>query len=228
VTLPASIAALRHRLIVSCQADPGDPLDDPTIMAAMAQVVVKGGAAAIRANGPANIQAIRQVVDVPIFGIWKVDYSDSPVYITPTIDDARQVAAAGCDVLTVDATRQSRPNNETLADYFKALKNEFNLPLMADVSTVDEGLQAADLGADLVATTLAGYTPYSLQSDQPDFQLVSDLAYRLDIPVILEGRVRSPDHVREALRHGAFAVVVGSMITRPAAITAYFVGGLVE
>jgi N-acylglucosamine-6-phosphate 2-epimerase len=138
------------------------------------------------------------------------------------------VVDAGCDVLTVDATQQPRPNGETLPDFFKALKRLFDLPLMADVSTVDEGLQAADLGADLVATTLSGYTPYSLQSDRPDFQMVSDLAYRLDIPVILEGRVRAPDDVREAFNHGAFAVVVGSMITRPAAITAYFARGLAE
>lgn len=226
MTLPDKLLALRHKLIVSCQAEPGDPLDDPAILAAVAQSAVQGGAAAIRANSPTHIQAIRQVVDLPIFGIWKVDYPDSPVYITPTMTEAQQIVEVGCDVLTVDATRQERPNGETLADYFEALKSAFDLPIMADVSTLDEGLQAAALGADLVATTLSGYTPYSLQTDRPDFQLVSDLSYQLDIPVILEGRIRTPADVQEALGHGAFAVVVGSMITRPAHITAYFAQGL--
>jgi N-acylglucosamine-6-phosphate 2-epimerase len=218
--------SLRGQLIVSCQADYGDPLDDPAIMAAMARVVVQNGAAAIRANAPANIQAIRAVVDVPIFGIYKYEYPDSPVYITPTLAEAEQVVAAGCDVLTVDATGQDRPNGQTLADYFQALKQAFTLPLMADVSTVDEGLQAADLGADLVATTLSGYTPDSPRREGPNFQLISDLAYRLEIPVILEGRVRSPDDVRRGLDAGAFAVVVGSMVTRPGHITAFFRQGL--
>ncbi len=226
MTLPAPIAALRHKLIVSVQADAGNPMDDPAILAAMAQTVAQSGAAAIRAGGPDNIRAMRAVVDLPLIGLWKVDYPDSPVYITPTMTEARQIVDTGVDVLAVDATQQPRPNGETLADYFKALKSEFDVPIMADVSTLEEGLRAADLGADLVATTLAGYTPYSQKSDGPDFQLLSDLEYRLDVPVILEGGVRTPDDVRQGLRHGAFAVVVGSMITRPGVITAYFAQGL--
>lgn len=221
------LESLRHRLIVSVQADKGDPLDDPHILAAMARSVVQGGAGAVRAGGPANIRAIRQVVAVPIIGLYKVDYPDSPVYITPTIKEARQVVAADCDLLAVDATQQPRPGGESLDSYFRALKAEFSLPVVADVSTLDEGLRAADLGADMVATTLAGYTPYSRQPDGPDFQLAADLVTRLNVPVIVEGRIRTPAEARHALELGAFAVVVGSMITRPGAITAYFLAGIV-
>jgi N-acylglucosamine-6-phosphate 2-epimerase len=220
------LMALRHQLIVSVQADPGSPLDDPAILAALAQTVVQGGAAAIRASRPENIRAIRQAVSVPILGIYKYDYPDSPVYITPTIQEARLIVEAGCDILAVDATGQRRPNDEPLAAYFKSLRAAFSLPIMADISTLDEGLYAADLGADLVATTLAGYTPYSRHPDGPDFQLVEDLTTRLSVPVIVEGRIRTPQDVRRAFDLGAYAVVVGSMITRPAHITAYFATGL--
>lgn len=219
--------SLKGKLIVSVQADAGNPMDDPYILAAMAEAVVQGGAGAVRAGGPVNIRAIRDAVDVPIIGLYKVSYSDSPVYITPTMKEARLIVKAGCDMLAVDATRQPRPGGETLTAYFKALKSEFTLPIMADVSTLEEGRRAADLGADMVATTLAGYTPYSRQLDGPDFQLAEELVRALKVPVVVEGRIRTPHDVRRALECGAFAVVVGSMITRPGAITAYFATGLI-
>lgn len=222
----AWLAPLRGGLIVSCQADEGSPLRDARIMAAMAQAVVRGGARAIRANTPEHIAAIRQVVDVPIFGIFKQVHPDSAVYITPTLDAARQVVAAGCDVLTVDATDRPRPGGESVETFIAALKDVFCLPLMADISTLAEGQRAAALGADLVATTLAGYTPYSRQMKGPDLRLIAALAAALDVPVIAEGRFATPEQVRAALDAGAFAVVVGSMITRPGHITAYFVEGM--
>ncbi len=220
------LAALHHGLIVSCQALEDEPLNTPEMLATLAKSAVMGGACAIRANRPENIRAIRQTVDVPIFGIYKRDYPDSPVYITPTLPDARAVVEAGCDILAVQATDQPRPKGESLADFFRALRREFDLPIMADVSTLQEGIAAADLGADLVATTMAGYTPYSRQLTVPDLQLVEELATQVSVPVIAEGRISTPEQARQALVAGAFAVVVGSMITRPNHITAYFLRGM--
>jgi N-acylglucosamine-6-phosphate 2-epimerase len=213
---------LQQQLIVSCQARPDEALDDPNILAALAQVVVANGAAAIRANYPRNIRAIRERVAVPIFGLFKQTYPDSPIYITPTLDEAKAIVEAGCDILTVEATNQPRPNGETLAAYINALKQNFHVPIMADISTLEEGIQAAALGVDLVATTMSGYTPYSRQLAGADFQLVAELAAAVDIPVIAEGRIQTPMDARRMLDAGAFAVVVGSMITRPGHITAYF------
>jgi N-acylglucosamine-6-phosphate 2-epimerase len=221
-------ANLRHCLIVSCQARDTEPTNDPAILAAMAKAAVLGGARAIRANKPANIRAIRQAVDVPIFGIFKQDYPDSSVYITPTLAEARAIVEAGCDVLTVQATDEPRPNGETLADYLHALKREFKVPIMADISTLEEGITAAELGADFVATTMSGYTPYSRQLPGPDLQLIRELSRAVSVPVIAEGRISTPDEARQALEMGAFAVVVGSMITRPNHITAHFVKGMSE
>jgi N-acylglucosamine-6-phosphate 2-epimerase len=222
----SSLASLRHGLIVSCQARDNEPTNEPAILAAMARAAVMGGACAIRANKPANIRAIRQAVDVPIFGIYKQDYPDSPIYITPTLAEARAIVEAGCDVLTVQATNQPRPDGETLADFLRALKRELNVPVMADISTLEEGITAAELGADLVATTMSGYTPYSRQLPGPDLELIHELAQAVSVPVIAEGRISTPEEARQALEMGAFAVVVGSMITRPNHITAHFIKGM--
>jgi N-acylglucosamine-6-phosphate 2-epimerase len=96
-------------------------------------------------------------------------------------------------------------------------------PVMADVSNLDEGLLAADAGADLIATTLSGYTQYSTQQDEPDFDLIQQLSRRLSIPIIAEGRIATPEQAAQALEHGAFAIVSGSAITRPQWITRRFV-----
>jgi N-acylglucosamine-6-phosphate 2-epimerase len=195
---------------------------DAQIMAAVAQSVVAGGAAAVRANTPEHIRAIRAAVDVPIFGIYKREYPDSDVYITPTLKEVEAIVAAGCDVIAVDATARTRPHGQVLEAFIASIKREFALPLMADVSTVAEGVAAERLGADMVATTMAGYTPHSRQLATPDFTLIEELAAAVRVPIIAEGRIATPEDARRALDCGAYAVCVGSMITRPSAITAYF------
>jgi len=220
------LASLRGKLIVSCQARESEPLRDPRIMAVMAQAAVMGGAVGIRANGADDIRAIKQVVDVPVFGILKHKLADTAVFITPTLDDVREIADAGCDVIVVEATDQPRHNGEALADFLSAIKREFDVPIMADISTLAEGITAAELGADIVATTLSGYTPYSRQQSAPDFALIEELAAKVNVPIIAEGRIATPTEARQAIDSGAFAVVVGSMITRPSHITEYFVKGM--
>lgn len=207
------LAKLKKGLIVSCQARPGSPLRLPEVMAAMAKAAEVGGAAGIRANGPADISAIRAVTGLPIIGILKKEYPDSEVYITPTLEDARIVAAAGADILAMDCTDRPRPDGLSVAQAIRLYQRELRLPVMADTSTLQEGLQAAEAGADLVATTLSGYTPYSRQLATPDFELVAGLAERLSLPVIAEGRIASPEAACRALETGAYAVVVGTAIT---------------
>lgn len=217
--------AVKDGLIVSCQAREGEPLRDPHIQALMALAASSGGACAIRANGPADIVAIKERVALPVFGILKQAYPGFPVYITPTMAEACAVGAAGADVVTVDATANPRPGGCDLAEFYRELCG-LDLPLMADVSTAEEGRAAAGLGFDFVATTLAGYTPYSRQGEEPDLALVWELASSVHVPVIAEGRFATPEQARQALDAGAWAVVVGSMITRPGHITAYFVRGM--
>jgi N-acylglucosamine-6-phosphate 2-epimerase len=179
----------------------------------------------IRANGPEDIAAIRAAVNLPIIGIYKVDLPGFAVRITPTLESARQVAAAGADILAVDATLRPHPDGLDFAARVQALKAMAHCPVMADVSNLEEGLAAEASGADIVATTLSGYTGPGPIPPGPDFGLIAALAHKVKVPVIAEGRFATPLQVAQALDAGAFAVVVGGAITRPQWITAQFVQG---
>mgnify|MGYP001419028234 CR=1 FL=1 len=222
-----TVASLKGGLIVSCQADPGDPLYGVVHMVAMARAARVGGAVAILTNGPLDLRAIREAVPLPVIGIVKRRYEGSPVYITPTVDEVRAVVAAGADIVAVDLTARPRPDGRSRAEFLAQIRAEFpGLPIMADISTLEEGLAAAELGMDLISTTLSGYTPYSPQQEEPDLGLVEALAQRANVPVVAEGRISSPQEARWAIEFGAFAVVVGTAITRPQKVTAWYAQAL--
>jgi N-acylglucosamine-6-phosphate 2-epimerase len=213
---------IKGNLIVSCQALEHEPLHGANIMAKMAEAAQMGGATAIRANGVDDIKAIKKAVALPVIGLVKRDYKDSDIYITATKREIDELLLAGVDMVALDATDRLRPNGESLEALVRYLKENHQL-VMADVSTFEEGLRAEKLGVDCVSTTLSGYTPYSKQLKGPDFEMIETLAKRLSIPVIAEGRISSPTEASYALQLGAYAVVVGSAITRPQLITEYYV-----
>ncbi|HWI61700.1 MAG TPA: N-acetylmannosamine-6-phosphate 2-epimerase [Symbiobacteriaceae bacterium] len=222
-----AIERLKGGLIVSCQADPGDPLYGVQHMVAMARAAQSGGAAGIRANYPQDVRGIKQAVPLPLIGIYKKRYPGSDVYITPTMAEVREIANAGADIIAVQLTNQKRPDDLTNKEFIAAIRREFpDLPIMADISTMAEGLAADALGVDLVSTTMSGYTPYSRQQEAPDFDLVWELAPECSVPVIAEGRIKTPDEARAARTVGAYAVVVGTAITRPQTVTAWFAEAL--
>ncbi len=212
---------IRGGLIVSCQALPGEPLFGSNIMAKMAIAAWEGGASGIRCNTPSDIEEIRKVVPLPIIGLYKD--GENEVYITPTLHHARQVAQAGAHIIAIDGTQRPRPDGKRLKEIIDAIHVEMGKIALADISTFQEGLLAQEAGADMVSTTLSGYTPYSPQQIEPDIDLVAQLSRRLTIPVLAEGRIHTPEEARLALEAGATAVVVGAAITRPQLITARFV-----
>lgn len=205
-------------LIVSCQARADNPLYGPQFMAAMAKAAEAGGAGGIRANGPEDVAAIRAVTELPILGLYKQWLEPYEVYITPDFAAAQAIAEAGADILALDATPRPRPQ-EGLAELIERIHTELDKPVCADVSTLEEGLRAVELGADCVATTLAGYTPYTLKTEGPDFALLRELVQALAVPVLAEGRFWTPEQVGRAFELGADAVVVGTAITNPREIT---------
>ncbi|MFO7633111.1 MAG: putative N-acetylmannosamine-6-phosphate 2-epimerase, partial [Caldilinea sp.] len=182
----AFVKQVRGRMIVSCQAQPHEPLFGTEIMARMAIAAEQGGAAAIRANTPVDIRAIRAVVSLPIVGLFKVDVPGYDVYITPRVEDACAVAEAGADIIAVDATVRPRPEFDSLAAFVAAIHDATGLPVLADISTYDEGIAAEAAGADLVSTTMSGYTPYSALLDGPDIDLVAALSKALTAPLLAE------------------------------------------
>ncbi len=215
---------LRHGLIVSCQAKIGSPLRDSKMMAAMAQAAEQAGAVGIRADGPADIEAIRGVVKIPIIGIYKQELPGTDVYITPTFESVQAVVAAGADLVALDATARPRPGDLTATELIRCCQTELGVPVMADISTMPEGIAAAEAGADLVATTLVGYTPDSRHLSPPNFELIHQLVITVATPVVVEGHISTPAEARRALDLGAYAVVVGAAITQPDQITRRFVG----
>ncbi|MCM3758335.1 N-acetylmannosamine-6-phosphate 2-epimerase [Sporosarcina aquimarina] len=213
---------IQHSLVVSCQALEDEPLHSSFIMSKMALAAKLGGAVGIRANSVEDIQAIKQEVDLPIIGIIKKDYPDEEVFITPTFAEISALAEEGVSIIALDGTKRMRPGNQTFEELLRQAKEMFPEQLfMADVSTLEEGVYAVEAGADIVAPTLAGYTPYS--KDVKPLELVKQLVEKVNVPVIAEGNFDTPEKAKLAIELGAHAVVVGSAITRPMNITEKFV-----
>lgn len=218
------LSKIQNGLIVSCQADEGEPLDSPSVMAAFARAAVRGGAFGIRAERPKNLIAIADAVDVPVIGLFKKKYSDSEVYITPTREEAVAILKTGVSIIALDATMRPRPHGEKLNQIIRAIREQSDALIMADISTLEEGIAAANLGVDLIGTTLSGYTENSKRqsvTEKPDFRLISELNKQFAgrIPIVAEGRIWTPGDAVEAFRCSAFAIVVGTAITRPTVIT---------
>ncbi|MCE2696315.1 MAG: N-acetylmannosamine-6-phosphate 2-epimerase [Nostocales cyanobacterium LE14-WE4] len=200
-------------LIVSCQAPVNSPLHDPYIIAAMAKAAVNNGAVAVRIDTPSHIQAVRQKVQVPIIGLWKQVITGSDVYITPQFHHAVAVAEAGADIIAIDATTRNRPGDEKLADIITLIHQQLNKPVMADVDTYEAAQLAVNAGADIVGTTLFGYTAQTKNFSPPGWELLTQIIENLNTFVICEGGISSPQMARKALDLGANAVVVGGAIT---------------
>lgn len=215
-----ALDTMRGGIVISCQPlpdEPADPMRDPYVQARVAASAVRGGAVALRINGVDDIRAVRQAVAVPIIGLIK--HGEGPVFITPTARHAVDAAAAGADIVAVDATDRPRPDGLAFSHTVAMIHEQTSTLVVADVSTADEGLAAVDAGADAVATTLSGYTAASAGRDGPDLALLATLTARLDLPVIAEGRYRTVEDVERGFENGAHAVVVGNAITSPLWLT---------
>lgn len=219
------VEAIKGKLIVSCQAYPGEPLRRAEITAAMAQAVVEGGAAAVRVQGVADIVATRQATDVPIIGLIK--YGHEGVYITPSVAHARACALAGAEIIAIDATFRPRLGGETFADAVRVIHEEFpGVLIMADCASLEDAKAAQEVGADFIGTTLAGYTPgyeYAREKTEgPDLEFVEQVLSAVSKPVIVEGRLHHPEDVAKVLEMGAHSACVGTAITHPTTITRWF------
>ncbi|MBO3445883.1 N-acetylmannosamine-6-phosphate 2-epimerase [Clostridium sp. CCUG 7971] len=216
---------IKGKLIVSCQALEDEPLHSPFIMGRMAKAAMEGGAVAIRAQGVEDIIEIKEVTSLPVVGIIKRNYEDSEIFITPTKKEVDELLTTGCEMIALDATNRKRPNDESLKELIDYIKSK-DVLVMADISNYEEGINAYKSGADCVSTTLSGYTPYTKKTDGPDLELMEKLVKDLSIPVIAEGKVNTPNDLKDAFSKGVHSAVVGSAITRPQLITEKFVKAL--
>jgi N-acylglucosamine-6-phosphate 2-epimerase len=222
---PFDISNLRGGLIVSCQSEGEDPFNRAESIARFARAAEMGGAVGIRARQAENIAAVKAAVELPVIGITKSEYPDGSVLITPGLADVEAVMTAGAEIVAMDATSRRRPNGMDGCAFLQHVKTKYDVTIMADVATLEEGLAAAAAGADFVGPTLHGYTPYTQRpaSGEPDWALLEALVTQAVAPVIMEGGIWTPAQARKALDLGVFAVVVGTAITRPRVITQVFV-----
>lgn len=216
---------VKGRLIISCQALPGEPLYGSETMGKMALAAKMAGAVAIRAQGVNDINEIKRVTGLPVIGILKRNYDDSEVFITATKTEIKELLTTQCEMIALDATKRKRPNDEKLEDLLKMIHDD-GREAMADCSTLEEAIEAEKLGFDCVSSTLAGYTDYSHYVDGPDVDLIKKMVETLTIPVIAEGKIHYPHQLKEVFDTGIHSAVVGGAITRPLEIAQRFIKAL--
>ena len=219
---------LKGGLIVSCYAgaDFNAEMAVPETMVCVAKSCIAGGAKAIRTNCE-TVPAVKAAVDVPVIGLKKIyrsgDMISGDFRITPTLKEVEELIKAGADGVAVDGTVRERYDGKTLEQFIGAVKKEFGAFVIADISTVEEGVAAWRCGADMVGTTLSGYTPYSknplpfgtLPSPEPDYAIIRELRAAGVPYIVAEGRITNGEKMRRALDAGAHSVVIGTSITEP-------------
>jgi N-acylglucosamine-6-phosphate 2-epimerase len=211
-------ARLRGGLVVSCQPVDDGPLDHDEVVARLAEAALAGGARALRIEGAARLAHVRRrLPDALLIGIVKRDLEGSAVRITPLLADVQALADAGADVIAVDATERPRP--VSVAALLQAIRDSGCIA-MADCAVLAEGDAAAALGFDIIGTTMSGYTGGSVPTE-PDWELLAQLSARYP-RVMAEGRVHTPAQVAKAFSLGAWAVTVGTAITRTELLTRSF------
>lgn len=221
------LSKIKGGIIVSCQALEGEDLYRPEggIMPLMAKAALNAGAVGIRAQGVRDIIDIKKEVNLPVIGIIKKSYDGMEQYITATMKEIDELVKTECEIIALDCTMRPRNDGVSINGFIEQIKLKYpDIILMADISTLEEGINAQKAGVDLVGTTLSGYTSYSKgKNNGPDINLVKELTSSINIPIIAEGRIHYPEQAKEALNAGAYAVVVGGAITRPREIATRFV-----
>lgn len=224
------IESIKGGLIVSCQALENEDLytKEGGIMPLMALAAKNAGAVGIRAQGVRDIIQIKELVDLPVIGIIKIAYEGMAQYITPTMKEIDELVETKCEIIALDCTMRPRFDGSTISDFIKEIKEKYpEIILMADISNLEEGINAEKAGVDFVGTTMSGYTPYTEgRGDGPDFELIKDLSENISLPIIAEGKIHYPSQAKEALEAGAHAIVVGGAITRPREIASRFVNAI--
>ena len=218
--------SMKDGLIVSCQVQHDDPIYSEEIVVKMAQAAKWAGAVGIRANSPEQIKAIKEQVDLPLIGLYKIWHDNTDVFITPTLEAAKEVWEAGAEIIALDCTDQLTAAGRPAYELLPIVKKEIpEAIIFADVSNYAEAKRAVEMGADIVAPTLYGYTESTKHIDHPDLREFARMCrdFKDDVYMMMEGHLYTPEDAIKCLYLGAHAVVVGSAITRPHLIAKRFV-----
>ena len=214
----ALLESFKNGLIVSCQVQKDDPIYTEDIVVKMAEAAKWAGAVGIRANSPEQIKAIKEKVDLPMIGLWKIWHEDTDVFITPTLEAAKAVWEAGAEIIALDCTKQITHEKTIAWDLLDIVKKEIpEAIIFADVSSYEEAAHAIAHGADIVAPTLYGYTKETEHIEGADYRMFAEMCrtFRDEAFVMMEGHIYTPEDAMKCIYLGAHSVVVGSAITRP-------------
>ncbi len=208
------LAKLREApLVASVQASPG-PLDHEDTLLRLARASAQMGVGVVRLEGVKSVRKLLPGLGLPVIGLLKRRYPDSEVYITPTAQDVDSMIDVGCHVVALDGTARPRPKGHELKGLIDRIHRRKTLA-MADCDSVASATAAAAAGADLISTTLGGYTDARPATEGPDLELLREIVRAVDVPVIAEGRYSQRWEIDAALRIGAVAVVVGGALNDP-------------
>ena len=223
---------IKGSIIVSCQATPGEPLYDPerSVMPLMARAARQAGAKMIRTSSVRDIVGIKEETGLPVIGLIKREYPGYTGRITMTMREVDECMEALSDIVSIDCTDTTRGDGLTAPEFLKLVKAKYpNIIIMADCATLEEAKAAYAAGADLVGSTMNGYTTATAHcKGDPNYELVEQMVAALPCPVIAEGRVHTPEQAKRMLDIGAWAVVVGGAITRPLEIASRFFAAVKE
>ena len=221
---------MKGTIIVSCQATPGEPLymRDQSMMYLMARAAKQAGAKMIRTSSVRDIVEIKEETGLPVIGLIKREYPGYTGRITMTMREVDECMEAMADIVSIDCTDCERGDGLTAPEFLREVKKKYpNIIIMADCATLEETVAAYEAGADLVGSTMNGYTPQTAHcKGDPNYELVEQMVAKLPCPVIAEGRVHTPEQARRMLELGAWAVVVGGAITRPLEIATRFMNAV--
>lgn len=218
--------SLKNGLIVSCQVQHDDPIYSEEIVIKMAQAALWAGAVGIRANSPEQIKAIKEHINLPVIGLWKIWNDNTDVFITPTLEAAKAVWEAGAEIIALDCTSQINSEGRPAYELLPIVKKEIpDAIIFADVSNYEEAKRAIELGADIVGPTLYGYTEDTKDIEYPDLREFARMCsdFSDEVYMIMEGHIYTPEDAIKCLYLGAHSVVVGSAITRPHLIAKRFI-----
>jgi len=223
------IERLKNCMIVSCQSEGYDPFNaDPEYMALFARAAEMGGAKGIRTQGIEKLKAIKRSVNLPVIGLLKSKFEDGTVRITGSFNEVKQLIEAGSDIIAIDGTFRVR-EGLTGPDFITEVKIRYGCLVLADIATYEEAIACEKAGADCISTTLNGYTPDTLRyHDGPNYDLLAAIVKDVKVPIFAEGRYNTPAEAKKAMQLGAYAVISGTVITRPRVTTSWFVNAVNE
>jgi putative N-acetylmannosamine-6-phosphate epimerase/predicted NBD/HSP70 family sugar kinase len=207
-------------LVASVQASPG-PLESPEALLPLAQASLENGAKVLRLQGVEAINTIGKATGAMVIGLIKREYSGSEVYITPTRHEVQELLKTPAKVIALDATTRPRPHGEKLEDLIRTVHEGGRL-VMADCDSLETARHAVEAGADVVSTTLSGYTAESRKMSGPDLKFLRNACQKLAVPVFAEGRYAEPWQAEAALRIGAVGVIIGGALNDPVKQTIRF------